>query len=510
MNDGQRLAFRIALRADRLFKAGNFRSALDRYLTALKGGCRHSAVWNNYACVAILCGRPEEAVAHLDILAGSVLSPVVSTLLCARLYLPSSTSRSLFQAHTSFQETALSTNRVWPPAQFAHGSRKLRIGYVSSSIREHSIIWFLLPILEHHNRNGFRIYCYSSGQHADRWTAMARAKCDAWRDIGSLSDDQAESLIRSDRIDILIDLDGHFAGNRLPLLQRKPAPILATYLGYPCTTGLREIDYRLTDSVADPKDTTDRFHTETLVRLPGPFLCFRPPSASGPLRSVRTDNEGGAVFCCFATLAKLNDELFALWRQILERSANSRLILKAAVLSDKQVRKWVQQRLSQAGIDGEQVEFWPFSSRRQDHLASFRRVDIALDTFPYNGTTGTCEALWMGVPVVTLAGNEHRSRVGSSILTAAGRAEWIAANRWQYVNKAVQLAKTIRSVRQSRAALRSDFEASPMCDAPAFVTTLEQTFHQWAVKRFQSEIGATERYTTSESEPAPRLLLEKQ
>jgi protein O-GlcNAc transferase len=479
---GDQTTFPLAILADRLFKGGQFRRALYHYRKVVQLGCRHLAVWNNYAYVALFCGQPEEAVSRLDLPIGSPLTPFFSTLLCSRLYLKSSTALSLFQAHTSFRGPAVS-ELFLPSTTRSRSDGPLHIGYLSASIREHSITWFLLPVLENHNRNTFRVFCYSSGRRSDRWTAIARRSCDVWREIGSLSDEEAGSLIRSDEIDILIDLDGHFAGNRLSLLQRKPAPILATYLGYPCTTGLKEIDYRITDAIADPPGGADQCHTEKLARLPTGFLCFRRPAAIGPLRSVESLIWGGPVFCCFATLSKINDESLDLWHQILGQIRDSRLILKAAALADQETRKHLRRRLRRLGFNRHQVDFWPFTARRQDHLASFRQVDIALDTYPYNGTTGTCEALWMGVPVVTLRGQEHRSRVGASILTTVGRTEWIAEDRQHYVQTAIQLAERIAVVRNDRNRLRCDFKNSPLCDAPLFVAGLEQMYRGWIAAR---------------------------
>ena len=304
-------------------------------------------------------------------------------------------------------------------------------------------------------------------------TGRLRGLSDQWRDIAGKTDDRVAALIREDRIDILVDLAGHTAGNRLLVFARKPAPVQVTWLGYPNTTGLEAMDYRLTEAVSDPPGQTERWHSEELIRLPGTFSCYGPPAESPPVGPLPALEAGHVTFGCFNNLAKLTPPAIELWSQILREVPGARLLLKSRGLADLETAAGVREEFGRRGIEPARLEFNGQELSVTNHLALYNRVDLALDTFPYNGTTTTCEALWMGVPVVTLAGATHVARVGASLLTHLSVEELIADSPVGYVARCVDLAGDLPRLAEIRAGLRERMRASPLCDAPGFTRGFE-------------------------------------
>ena len=360
--------------------------------------------------------------------------------------------------------------------------RRLRIGYVSPDLRDHVVARFLLPLLENHDRTAFEIFAYAQVPVPDAMTQRLRTHADAWRSLVGLSDAQAAELIRQDRIDILVDLAGHTANNRLLVFARKPAPVQVTWLGYPNTTGLDTIDYRLTDSFADPSGSTDLHCSEKLFRLPACAWCFE-PSASPAVAGRR---EGPITFGCLNNFAKITGPMLALWGRILQAVPESRLLVKSASFGNASVRQRVQQILGELGIAPERLELRGYEADYGGHLALYEQMDIALDTFPYHGTTTTCEALWMGVPVVSLAGGSHVSRVGVSLLANVGLSDLAATSPEEYVSIAVKLAGDLPRLTHLRSTLRERMAASSLMDAPRFARDIEAAFrqmwHRWCAE----------------------------
>jgi predicted O-linked N-acetylglucosamine transferase (SPINDLY family) len=309
-------------------------------------------------------------------------------------------------------------------------------------------------------------------------TARFRQHAHVWREIGAVTDADAAELIRRDGIDILVDLAGHTFGNRLLLFARRPAPVQVTYLGYCDTTGMNAIDYRLTDALADPPGTTERLHTERLVRLPDCAWCFRPPEGAPPVSPPPFERTGGITFGCFSAIPKLTEEALRLWSRILLAVPRSRLLLKNVAFREVATQSRIRALLESAGIAADRIELLGPTPDIAGHLATYGHVDIALDTFPYHGTTTTCEALWMGVPVITLAESAHASRVGVSRLTHAGLPEFIAADQDDYARIAVQLAADTNRLADLRSHLRSRMAASPLMDAPRFAQNVEAAYRE--------------------------------
>ncbi|CAO3439078.1 O-linked N-acetylglucosamine transferase, SPINDLY family protein [Azospirillum doebereinerae] len=366
------------------------------------------------------------------------------------------------------------------PALTPLAGRRLRVGYVSPDFRLHSVAMFLLPLLEAHDRTRFELFAYSNVELPDVITDHVRRSVDCWRDIQGLTDEAAAAQVRADGIDVLIDLTGHTAHNRLGLFARRPAPLQASWLGYPATTGLASIDLRFTDAVADPVGGSDQPHAERLARVEGGFLCYRP---LGPVPDPAPPpclENGFVTFGSFNTLNKLNPQVAALWARVLHAVPGSRLLLKAAPLADAAVRKRVLGLFASHGVGAGQVELLARVPDNDGHLKAYGRMDVALDPFPYNGTTTSCEALWMGVPVLTLPGDRHAARVGASLLTAAGRPDLIATDADDVVRKAVALVADPARLAAGRQALRPHLQASRLCDAAAFARAFEDELMRWA------------------------------
>jgi protein O-GlcNAc transferase len=354
--------------------------------------------------------------------------------------------------------------------------RRIRIGYLSPDFRSHAVASFIGPILSHHDASRFEIFCYANLARPDQTTERLMGLAEQWRDICKVGDEEAARLIAADGIDILVDLAGHTSGNRLPLFARKPAPLQVTWLGYPDTTGLPEMDYRITDRLADPPGRTELFHSERLIRLERSFCCYLPPELSpavGPLPRLAS---GRVTFGSFNNLAKVTPEVIALWARVLQAVPGSSLLMKCAPLGDPEVCARILAGFSAGGVAAGRIELHPGNPSPAEHLAQYHRVDIALDTFPYNGTTTSCEALWMGVPVVTLAGTRHAARTGVSILTNCGMAELIGQTPDHYVAIASELARDAGKLQELRAGLRGMMRLSPLMDGAGVTRELEAAY----------------------------------
>ncbi|HEX8523770.1 MAG TPA: tetratricopeptide repeat protein [Tepidisphaeraceae bacterium] len=352
--------------------------------------------------------------------------------------------------------------------------RRLKIGYVSADFRAHAVAFFIEPVLAAHDHARFEIYCYSDVRKEDAVTARLRTYADQWREVSKLSDPQLADVIARDEIDILIDLAGHMVPNRLMVFARKPAPLQVTYLGYPNTTGLPQIDFRITDAVADPPGETERFHSENLLRPNPCFLCYRPPEDAPDVRR-RTRSTGGITFGCFNRLAKVSAATLSLWAQVLRETPNSRLVLKWHGMSDPRTEARVCDHLQRHGLDPDRVTLLGQEPSAAQHLDRYNEIDVALDTFPYNGTTTTCEALWMGVPVVTMAGRSHVARVSASILSTVGLGDWNAHTPAEYVRIAAVAARDADRRQALHRTLREKMRSSPLMNARTFTATLENT-----------------------------------
>ena len=353
--------------------------------------------------------------------------------------------------------------------------RKLRIGYVSPDLREHAVNYFFEPMLKLHDRQKFEVFIYSNVMREDHITARLKQKADHWRDLKFLNDDQAADLIEMDNIDILVDMAGHTANNRLMVFARKPAPIQATWLGYPATTGMAAMDYRITDGYADPPGLTEHLNTENLWRLPEIFCCYQPHEKSPDVIDHPPFEDNGYItFGCFNNFAKVTDSVLRTWAQILAQVPNSRLLLEIRGLEGKKFRSDVETRLHHAGLPPDRVILEP--RKKSNQFVLYNKIDMALDPFPCVGGTTSMDTVWMGVPFVTLAGQHYVSRMGVTILTNASLSELIARNVEEYVAIAVGLALDEVRLHGLRHNLRQKVTASPLMNQAAFTRNMEAAY----------------------------------
>lgn len=409
-----------------------------------------------------------------------------SARLLALHYLDGVSRETLFAEHRAFGAATGGDGAESTFLNTRQPERRLRVGFLSPDFRTHAVAHFIEPLLTRLDRTRFEIFLYHDHVTIDATSLRIRAQADAWRHFVGQSDEVVEAAIRADAPDVLVDLSGHTGFNRLPLFARRLAPIQATYLGYPDTTGVAAMDLRLTDAIADPEGEADRFATERLVRFAPCAWTFQPaPDAPVPAAPPSTVN-GYITFGCFNNFAKVSDATLRGWAGVMAAVPGSRLLLKNHGLDQPALIALLHERLAKAGIDRAQVDLLGRTSGQAAHLALYARVDVALDTFPYHGTTTTCEALWQGRPVITLLGDRHASRVGASLLTAAGHPEWIASDWAGYVRCAATLAADSAGRAGLARTLRVTFARSPLADyagqADRFGGALREAWSSWCAQ----------------------------
>lgn len=399
-------------------------------------------------------------------------------LLFQMLYNPRYDAYAIFYEHLKFAKQFAEplSSSVLPHTNERIPSRKLKIGYISPDFRMHSVGFFIEPVLASHNTKKFKIFVYSDVSQPDEVTKRITGYSEKWRDIVDMSDKEVAELIRKDQIDILIDLSGHTAHNRMLVFARKPAPIQVSWIGYPATTGLSTIDYKIVDSYTDPPGMTDQFYTEKLVRLPDSFLCYLPPACSPDVANLPALALDHITFGSFNNFTKISSEIIEVWIKILMAKPKSHLMIKAKSLSEKSVCDYILGIFRQKGITSDRLQLLPWEASPKKHLSLYSQIDIALDTYPYHGTTTTCEALWMGVPVITLAGKSHISRVGVSLLSNIGLPELIAKTYDEYVTIAVNLACNLEQLQALRQNIRDKMSHSPLIDSQRFIISLENYY----------------------------------
>ena len=355
--------------------------------------------------------------------------------------------------------------------------RKLRIGYLSPDFREHAVANFLTPFLRDYSKLDFNVYCYQRGA-GDKVTRRFRRFAAVWRDVSELTATEAARRIFEDKIDILVDFSGHSQGSGLPILALKPAPVQISGIGDIHTTGLRETDYFLSDMICLPPGQPARGFTEKIALLPYCHLCYAPDIVRElPREAVvpPAEKNGFVTFGSFNNFAKVSRETLLLWRSVLEAVPDARFILKGKIASIPDGRAEATARLKGIGIDPARVELRPYSP---DYLEQYADIDVALDTTPYNGGLTTCEALVMGVPVVSLRGTSHASRYGATILENAGLPELVAGSDTEYINKAVRIARSLPILKEFHAKLRRAVQKSRLMDGAAYMHDMEELYRK--------------------------------
>jgi predicted O-linked N-acetylglucosamine transferase (SPINDLY family) len=429
---------------------GEFDQAVDYYRRALQA-------------------KPDYALAH-------------SNLLCTLQYRVGIGPAELAQTHAEFdRQHAQPLAR--PDQTFANTpdpERPLRLGFVSPDLGQHPVGFFLIGVLEHLDRRQCETTCYSDRRVPDDFTGRLRQAATHWHDVRSLNDDRLAERIRADGIDILFDLAGHTARNRMLVFARKPAPIQITWMGYVGTTGLSAIDYLIADRWEVPVGQ-EQHYQEKILRLPDDYVCYQPPQSAPAVRAVPATATGRVTFASFNNPAKINPAAVRLWAQILDRVPRSRLVLKYRAFDDPVIRDRYHRLFTDQGA-GVRVELLGWSPH-PELLETYNRIDIALDTFPYSGGLTTCEALWMGVPVVTWPGETFAGRHSLSHLSTVGLTEPIADSADDYVERAVELANDLPRLAQWRATLRQRMASSPLCDSRRFAANLlgalRSVWQQW-------------------------------
>lgn len=438
--------------------------------TAGEGLAHHpnsASLASNRAIALARAGETDAALAAIEsFLVGHPQAHELRSNMLLMLQYTERTPESILQAHRAFGATLLAPQ---PPPPRRPAAR-LRIGVLSADLRGHSVGFFVESLLAHApDTVDVIVFSNSPYRGADPTRERLRALVRTWHDVHAMDDAALDALIRHERIDVLLELNGHTSDNRLPALARKPAPLLVTAIGYPDTTGVPAIDLRLVDSITDPPGS-DRTCTERLLRLDPCFLCYSPPREA--VEPALPADSAPVSFGSFNNVAKLVPSTVNLWAQVLQAMPQARLLLKSVGLEDAAIQDAVRGRFAAAGIDDSRIDLRDARLDRATHLALYGQVHVALDPTPYNGTTTTCEALWMGVPVVTLQGARHAARVSSSLLQAAGFGAWVARDAAQFVRIATGLAKDRARLILLRGSMRDTLRASPLLDAHAYATRL--------------------------------------
>jgi protein O-GlcNAc transferase len=431
---------------------------------------RQAGVLNNLANVLKDSGRIEEAVecARAAVAMEPGNAAIHSSLCYKAHFCPGFDRGALFREVREWDRRHGGKSR---PAQFGNdrsGGRRLRVGYVSPDFYGHAECFFVLPLLEGHDRRAVETHCYASVRRPDKATEILKSCAHVWHDVVGLSDDELAEKIRGDRIDILVDLTMHMAFNRLPMFARKPAPVQVTWLAYPGGTGLSAIDYRLTDRWMDP-DGVDGFYAEQSVRLPDCWCCYHP---LGDVPTAAARERGAITFGSLNNPCKLNDSTIGLWAKILAAVADSRLLL---LVESEWQRKHILEVMERDGIQSGRIEFtghW----RRGEYLRLYDRIDVCLDPGPYNGITTTCDALWMGVPVVSQIGETAAGRGGLSILSNLGLPGWVAKDDGGFVRIAAELAGDFEGRSELRKTLRGRMRGSVVMDGKRFARNVEAAY----------------------------------
>lgn len=449
--------------------------------TGIKLAPEQSEFWSVLGTLYRDEGRIDEGTRHLQkaLELAPERSPAAQRLLFQSLLDADATPLAIVEAHrrwaaayaAPFYPTA--TPRLVPPAP----GERWRVGYVSADWLRHPVGQFSECLLRHHDRTRFEVFCYFTSRHRDARTDELSPLPEHWIEAGEMDDDALSERIRQDRIHVLVDLSGHTPGGRPLVFARQPAPIQAAYLGYASTTGLRTVGYRITDAWADPPGANDGYWTERLIRFPASAWAFTAAANTPPVSALPAATQGGITFGGFNNCFKCCPFTLALWARILHRLPDSRLVLRGRPFRDPGARERMWARFEGLGIERGRVELQRWESNHPVHLAGYHGIDVALDTYPYHGTTTTCDALHMGVPVVTLAGRAHVSRVGVSLLNNVGLAEaCVAETADEYVDKAVRLASDLGALAVLRAELRQRFESSPLADGPRHAREMEMAF----------------------------------
>ena len=457
-----------------LREIGRVTSALKVFQEAVEINPAYVEAWYNAGNALQMLGLPTDAAEHYRraLSLAPEFKDARSYLLMVMNYSADFSRDEVFSAHREF---APAIKSALPHQNIPDPDRRIKVGYVSPDFRRHPVSFFFEPVLRCHDRSHFEVYCYHNHGSGDEVTGRIRALADHWRDISNVTDEDAATMIATDQIDILVDLANHSRGNRLAVFARKPAPIQVTWLGIPQTTGLDCMDYRLTNPLMDPVGLTESIHTEQLLRLPNGDVAFDADSTWPAVNALPAATNGYLTFASFNNLTKVNPTVISAWAQILREAPGAKLLIAASGDPGDEISLAFRARLSSHGVEAGRVQF----AGRQNldgFLRLHHRVDVALDPFPCSGVTTTLQSLWMGVPVITLAGDTSRSRGGVGILGRLGLETLVATTQDQYIATAVGLAADFNYLATLRRSLRGRLEASPFCHPLTVTRDLESGY----------------------------------
>ncbi len=424
-------------------------------------------------------GRVDEAISAVRaaLAAAPDLPAAHSDLVRMLNYADNQEPAAIYEEHRAWGErhARTLTEAALPHRNDPDPARQLRVGFVSPYFRKHAMTFFFESVVEHHDRGSTNIFLFADVAQPDEYSERLKAYGAKWRSTVGLNDDQLAQAVRDDAIDILVDLSGHTPYHRLLAFARRPAPVQVTWNGYPNTTGMTAMDYRITDAFSDPPGTTEALHSETLARLPDIYMTWRPPADAPDVGALPASASGHITFGSFNSCFKITPALVALWARLLQAVPQSRLML--LTITSRGAERHIRNLFAGHGVSPDRLELLPRMTH-EEFLAAHQRADIALDTYPYHGTTTTCFSLWMGLPVVALAGPTHVSRVGVSLLSNLGMREWIAHSRDEYVDVATKLASDLSALAATRSGLRQKMLDSPITDGVRGARALESAFRK--------------------------------
>lgn len=440
---------------------------------------RYAPIYHNLGTIMQAYGRMDEAIINLrKSLEISKLDSAYSCLLFAMNLVPTFSQKEIFEESARWGRiySRLYARKIHGHLNSPIPERRMRIGYVSGDLKLHPVTFHFKPVLASHNKRNVEIFLYNSFPHVDELTEEQAGYADIYRDISSMSDEKAEALIRKDGIDILIDLSGHTGFQRLGLFVRKPAPVQVSWLGYFNTTGLTSIDYLISDPITTPP-SEDKYFTEQVFRLPNCRFCYQPMPNAPDVAPTPALHHGRLTFGSFNGIQKISSEVIALWSRLLQVIPDARIVLKSKQFKDEMVTDDFLRKFSSHGVAAERIEL-RHNSSYSDMLAEYGDIDLALDTFPYNGGATTCEALWMGVPVVTLECGTPISRQSKAFLHTIGYPEWVASTADEYIETIQCLTSDVGALQLIRAGLRQRMADSPLCNAKTFTEHLEVAYRR--------------------------------
>ncbi len=460
---------------------GQITAAIGYYQKILAIVPNHAYALNNLGKALLNKGMVQAAITEFEktLEVAPIYINAFSNLLMTLNYSEIHDAAAVYAAHQQFDERYVQplADKIIPHMKDLESERPLRIAYLSNDFRRHATQPFIESILAHHDHQQFKIYCYHNFQGEDEVTQRIKQYADVWTPCAHISDEDLARKIRFDQIDILVDLAGHSAHNRVLVLVLRPAPIQITYLGYPNTTGMTTVDYRITDNYTDPEGVAEQYNAEKLIRMPHSWFCYHPLENTPALNSLPALEKCYVTFGVLHRYDKINDSMLKTWASILKQVKRSKLLVQNLALQDAQLREEFEKRCKQAGIARKRLIIQDFVSSN-DYLNVYHQIDICLDTFPYNGGRMTCDALWMGVPTVTLTGEKNVSRMGFSILSTVDLANLVADTPETYVDVCATLANDLAQLQTLRQGLRDKMLNSPLTDGINFTKQLETHYHQ--------------------------------